>query len=470
MTRVALVLAAALAAALVPLGGRAAAPRLELEPCRLAGGLEARCGRLSVPEDRARPDGRRISLRVAVLPARDGGSRPDPLVYLAGGPGGSAVDGAAGIASVFAAVNARRDVLLVDQRGTGGSGRLTCPAPATRRALGQPEAVRALLRSCLARLDADPRRYTSLEAADDLAAVAAALGYRRVNLYGLSYGATAAQYVLARHPRLVRSAILDGATLLDVPIFERWAPNGERALRRILARCDADPRCARAYPRARQEAFEVVAALRRRPVRADGRTIDAAAAAGALQALSRSPEGASQLPWVAHRARAGDWTPLLLALDAEGGGLAAAARQVAFWSVVCAEPWARMRPAPAAAAARGTYLADWAALQARTMAAACAVVPSAPQPRWAREGARSDVPVLFVAGGADPQDPPANLAGAARSLPNARTVVVPEGGHGAVQLGCVPALAARFLERGSARGLDTRCAAAYRPPRFGVAG
>ncbi len=323
------------------------------------------------------------------------------------------------------------------------------------------------MKACLARFAADAAQYTSAPAMDDLADVVRALGYEQVNVYGLSYGATAAQYLLAQHPELVRTAILDGATLLDVPIFELWAPNGQRALRSILARCAAAPRCARAFPRARREVFEVMAALRRKPVRADGATIGAAEVAGTIQMLSRTPEGAARIPWVAHEARTGNWIPLRLMMDALGSG-GVPTRQLAFWSTVCNEPWARWSPARTRAASRGTYLAERTALDAGLTSVVCSVWPKAPQPTWSGTRVRADVPVLFLVGGTDPQDPPANVRNAARELPNSRTIVLPDGGHGSLQLGCLPTLAAEFVEQGSAAGLDTGCAERYTPPPFVV--
>ena len=135
-------------------------------------------------------------------------------------------------------------------------------------------------------------------------------------------------------------------------------------------------------------------------------------------------------------------------------------------SIVCNEPWASWHTARAAAAARGTYLAERNALDARLVAATCSAVPRAPQPDWTRARARSDAPVLFVVGGSDPQDPLANVREAVRELPNSRTVVVPAGGHGTVQLGCMPRIARAFVERGGAAGIDTTCVSRYTPPRF----
>ena len=463
MVRLATVLAAIVVTGASGAGAAPSEPEIALESCTLATSIDALCGSLAVPEDRGRPDGRTIRLRVAVLPAREKPARPDPLVYLSGGPGGSAVAGAAGLRSIFSELNERRDIVLVDQRGTGGSNRLTCPVP--HDPLESASAARAYVRACLSRLRADVRQYTTLPAIDDLAEVLLALGYRTVNLYAVSYGATAAQYFLARHPDLVRSAILDGATLLDVPIFERWGPNAERALRAILDRCATSSRCRRAYPRVREEAFEMIAAIRRKPVRVQGTTIDAATAEGTLQTLTRSPEDATQIPWIAHRAKLGDWLPLVFAYDRVRDG-AFDSRQLMFWSIVCNEPWARWRPARARAASRGTYLAENVAANTAAVATVCSAMPKVVQPAWTARRVRSDKPVLIVVGGDDPQDPPSSVAGARRTLRNSRTVVVPGAGHTAVQLGCMPRIAQRFVERGSAGGLDTRCATRYAPPPF----
>ena len=464
MHRIGVIIVCALA--LVPLGS-AASPLLELAPCTLSGGVPARCGTFRVAEDRARPEGRAIDLRVAVLPATGSVVSPDPLVYIAGGPGGSAVDDAAFVLSVFGTVNRARDIVLVDQRGTGGSDRLACPTPSPPVDPRNAAAIRAYVAACLARLGADVRQYTTPPAMDDLAEVIRALGYERANVYGGSYGATAAQYLLAQHPELVRTVILDGATLLDVPIFELWGRNGQRALEGILARCARTKRCANIYPRVRGEVFAVIAALRKRPVRVRGKVIDAATAAGAFQWLSRSPRGAAEIPWVAHRARLGDWTSLRLTLAAqEAADRAAGVGWVMYWSIVCNEPWARHDPARTAAASRGTYLFESTLADARVSAAVCTAVPTIEPPAWSRARVRSDTPVLIVVGGADPQDPLGNVAAARRELPNSLTVVVPGGGHGSVQLGCMPAVAQKFVERGSVRGLATACVRRYRPPPF----
>src|SRR5688572_13331352 len=101
---------------------------------------------------------------------------------------------------------------------------------------------------------------------DDLDAVREALGYDKINLYGPSYGATAAQYYLRQHEDRVRSVVLDGGTLLDVPIFEQIAPNSQRALDILFDRCATDPVCDEAFPDLRDEFDEVVERVARHPV------------------------------------------------------------------------------------------------------------------------------------------------------------------------------------------------------------
>jgi pimeloyl-ACP methyl ester carboxylesterase len=215
--------------------------------------------------------------------------------------------------------------------------------------------------------------------------------------------------------------------------------------------------------------FEMMRTLRRAPVRANGIVIRPAAAAGAIQSLTRTPAGAARIPWIAHRAAVGDWDPLAFAMDEIGTG-GVATGQLMFWSIVCNEPWARWNPARTQAAARGTYLAERVALDAATAAAVCSAMPRAAQPSWSKARVRSDVPVLLVVGANDPQDPLANVRGAGRELPASRTIVVPHAGHVALQLGCTARVAQQFVARGTGDGLDTRCVARYAPPPFVVVG
>ena len=219
----------------------------------------ARCGSLLVPVDRSRPEARRIDLRVAVIPATSADAR-SALFLVTGGPGGASTISFGWALAAFADLRATHDFVLVDQRGTGGSDQLRVPArPDLTGVAGaaRSDAIAAWLRPAFASLPDDVRFYTTRAAADDLDAVRDALGYTVVDVYGVSYGATVAQYFARQYPERLRTIVLDGATLLDVPIMERVALNVQRALELMFARCEREPACASAYPELRQEFAQV---------------------------------------------------------------------------------------------------------------------------------------------------------------------------------------------------------------------
>ena len=219
-------------------------------PCT-SGGFPAACGTLQVPEDRGNPTGRVIPLDIVVIPAE--GERPaaDPVFFLAGGPGGAATESWANAPQVFPAIHQDRDIVLVDQRGTGGSNELLFPPAPDVSGLPRSDGWRKVERwakGALEGLNGDIRYYTSAIAADDLDDVRVALGYDLIDLYGGSYGATLAQYYLRQHEAHVRAVVLDGGTLVDVPIVELMAARSQDALDRVFARCHSNAGCHASYP------------------------------------------------------------------------------------------------------------------------------------------------------------------------------------------------------------------------------
>jgi pimeloyl-ACP methyl ester carboxylesterase len=460
--------AALLLAVATSCGGAGSSGRtaVELRPC--SSQTTRLCGTYEVSEDPSRPEGRRLRLHVEVLPAlapeRRDATRA--LFLIAGGPG-SAASELETLASSFYDYWQEHDIVLVDQRGTGKSNRVTCPA-AARLGAGVPAArVTAAWRKCLRAADADPRFYTTAVAMDDLDEVRGALGYERIDLWGGSYGATAVQVYLQRHGARVRSAILDGATLLDVPIFELWAASAQRALDRLFARCARQATCRKAFPHPAGDLARLFRLLRERPVVVGGARATPETLASSLQQLTVKPEHAALVPRFLALAAAGR------VADAVGSVQAAASAPgtgdlLMHWAVVCSEPWARHRPAAVARLAGRSYLRSADLADARRDAAVCAAFPEGVvTPAESRRPA-SAVPALFLVGAEDPQDPPANVAGIGRTMPNARVVVVGGGGHGSSTVGCVPRLMTRFLLRGSADGLDVRCATRSTPPPFVV--
>ena len=232
---------------------RAETPRLTLSPCRLKGGLQASCGSFEVSEDRKRPEGRRLSLRVAVVPALARAPQPDPLFMLAGGPGQAATEALPElITAAFERVHRTRDIVLIDQRGTGHSSPLKCElidpdAPLAKR-IADPGFPAERLEACLKGYDADPRLYTTSIAMEDLDEVRRALGYGAIDLWGGSYGTRAALVYLREHGETVRSIILDGVAPPTLRLPLSFAADAQRALDRLFLACAGEEACAKAWP------------------------------------------------------------------------------------------------------------------------------------------------------------------------------------------------------------------------------
>src|SRR5262245_32071250 len=274
--------AAAALAALLGVGSAAAAPaaqepakdaqRLHLETCALPGIERVRCGTFRVPENRAQPDKRSIDLNVVVLAAKNAQRAADALFILQGGPGQAATTLAEFYAETFAGLRDTRDIVLVDQRGTGASNPLVCRLGGSKADpggyLGDIFPVNRV-RACRAELErgADLTQYTTPIAMDDLEEVRAALGYERVDLYGTSYGTRAVLVYLRAHPERVRSMILKGVVPMSVIVPLPFAEDSQRALDLLLEDCAADATCAAAYPRPRAEFASIVDGLRRAPRR-----------------------------------------------------------------------------------------------------------------------------------------------------------------------------------------------------------
>jgi len=434
--------------------------------CTYGGYVEGWCARLPVASDPRKPHGARISLRIAVLPAT---RRPaaGALFYLEGGPGGAASASAIRVNASFARVGRKRDLVMVDQRGTGGSSRLACPHRYVRGT--DTKAVTDYLRRCLARLDVDPRVYTTSVAARDLEAVRRALGYGKIDLYGASYGATLAQAYLRRYPESVRSVVLDSGSLPNVRIFDGSARNAERALEAQLARCAAVRPCQRAYPHSRRQLSELLARPRRLANASTRRVlIRPDSVAWTVNWLSETADNAAMIPFAVDAAAHGDYTMLATTYADQLGGsnLDSLARLVPYWVILCSEPWAAFDPAATARAGTGSYFAQAALARARLFRRACRVVPKGRVPPDADSLRVARAPALLLAGGADPLDPVTNLRAWRRVFPNGRLVVVPGAGHGTIGYDCAQKLIARFVDRGSAAGLDPECARHVSLPPF----
>lgn len=451
-----------------------------LVPCTIKGErptpatASALCGTLNVPEDRAKPTGRQLALRVAVVPASGSRASADPVFAVAGGPGQASTQFFAWFPAGYPELHATHDIVLVDQRGTGASKAVSLPPlPATTGL--SPAAADARLatwaRNGLRGVGVDPRQLTSTVAADDLDAVRAALGYDTIDLYGSSYGATLVQYYLRQHPEHVRVAVLDGGTPVDVPVFERMAASSQAALTLLLRRCAADRACHGAFPRLDAEWREVLARFRT-PVRvvdqATGQSavIDQTMLAEAIHAALTTEAGAANVPLAIHLTAVGryvDASALIGVDDTKEPSLLMADE------ILCSEAWARYDAREVARLGAGSYSLPLELARAQERAAMCAHLPRGVVPSGDADAVRTDVPLLWLAGDGDPQDPPSGLAGVKAQEPHSAVVVFPAQQHVVGHLGCLPSVVAAFVAAGSVDGLDTACVAAGSPaPPFRV--
>ncbi|WP_386363701.1 alpha/beta hydrolase [Xanthomonas campestris] len=450
--------------------------RLQFSPCTLssgsaAGNIEAQCAQLQVPENPAAPNGRKLALKIAWLESDAGASHaPDPVFFIAGGPGQSATQVAAIVDMGLREVRKQRDIFLVDQRGTGGSHPLECrDADGTPLALENDNAATAEQLSAYAarcaaglRNDADPRYFTTSEAIGDLDAVREALGAQQINLIGGSYGTRVAQQYAARYPQHTRTVVLDGVAPNDLVIGGEFARTFEDAIALQTIQCKAQPACAKRFPvDTRTQLRQVVERLRQAPVAVDYRDprtgelhhqeVNADTVAGLAFGFSYAPETASLLPLVLDEAAAGRYASLMALAQMSGSDMADQMNRPMQWSVLCSEDAGRYR---APAAQDDTLLG---AQVAEMFFAACKTWPSKPTPAAAFAPFRSTLQVLLLSGQLDPVTPPRYAARVLQGLPNGRHLIAPGQSHGVFRLGCMPKVLGQFLQTADAKGLDARC-------------
>jgi len=450
-------------------------PAMALEPCLLAGNLEAQCGTLTVPVDHEARSGPTLDLNVAVVPARDRLGADDPLFYLPGGPGQAASETYPLAAGAFQRVNETRDIVLVDQRGTGESNPLTCPVLDDELDLTIPdlEQLREEARNCLDALAGEQlQHYTTAMSVGDLEAVRQALAYETVNLYGGSYGTRLALAYLRDHPERVRALILDGVVSPDYFLFLDTPQDAEQALNLIFARCASTPACDDAFPNLQEKFLTLLEQLAEAPATVTMAhpvtgeevklEVDRDTFPRILFSISYSPEFVSLLPLLLTEAyESGDLQPLVaqaLVFNQSTGiyeGL--------FYSVACTEDAPYISLAEAEAAAEGTYFGPMAG----PLLIVCEEWPQGARPDAYRQPLPPlETPTLLLSGEADPVTPPHYANALAETLSNSRHLVAPGQGHIVADRGCIPQIVVSFLADADPDALDTTCIATIEPPPF----
>jgi pimeloyl-ACP methyl ester carboxylesterase len=450
-------------------------------PCRLEHrsklvSIDAECAHWDVPET-AGAAGRTVRLFIARIPAINRRKAPDPLFLIAGGPGMGSVEMYTGVSAAFARVNRDRDIVLLDQRGTGRSTRLQCELDDDALLDAQREDIEAVTRDCLASLQSkhDVTQFTTSVAVRDLDAVRRALGYPRINLYGVSYGTRVALHYLRRHPDAVRSVVLDGVAPPGLALGPGIAMDAEAAMARILERCREDRACRDAFGDPAATYRGVRAALGRGPVEVtlpDPRTsaprrmtFSAKHLAAVLRLQSYAAGSAALLPYALDAAaRKSDYTPLAgLYLMIESGSTDLLAYGM-HNSVVCTEdlPFVAESTIDRSRLA-ATYLGVDPLDGLRWI---CGTWPRGVLDADLRSPLSADTPVLLLSGADDPVTPPANGARVARTLTRSRHVVVPQAGHGQLGQRCIGRVFERFYSSIDPAALNVDCLTKVTAPPF----
>jgi pimeloyl-ACP methyl ester carboxylesterase len=452
---------------------------LNFEPCTLSSpsspvAHEAQCTRLKVPENHAEPTGRNIELFIAWVPA-SGEAEPDPVFFLAGGPGQAATEGWPQLAGAFQDLSQNRHLILVDQRGTGKSNPLHCESADDPDDLNvQGEALRELAAQqatqCLAKLSdrADPRFYTTSDAVRDLETVRVAIGAERINVVGVSYGTRVAQQYAKTYPAATRSVVLDSPITTSLVLGSEHARNIDDALKAQIARCAANSGCQEKMGDLQTQLDAVRAQLRGGELSAvrfrdsvSGEWLSEVPQIGHLGLLLRMYSyqsiTAAILPLVIHQASAGDWELLLAQANSMGRSLSAQLAHGMELSVLCAEDADELTANPAD---RDTLLGgefvDY-------LKAQCEVWPKGARPADFRAPLTGSVPTLILSGEFDPVTPPRYAAEIAGHLPESLHLNMTGQGHTQLAVGCMPKLFAQFIERASVKALETDCLKRVKP-------
>ncbi|HUP49333.1 MAG TPA: alpha/beta fold hydrolase, partial [Thermoanaerobaculia bacterium] len=284
---------------------------VDLQPCGPEDDRAAiRCGSLSVPENPDRPDGQQIRLHFAVVPAEQPRPGAAPLFILEGGPGIAASEGGSFFLAEGSEYRRDRDVVLVDQRGTGRSNPLRCPASERLGPL-QPLYTVAAVEACRDDLEkiADLTMYSTEIAAGDLDRVRHALGHDQIDIWSLSYGTRLALTYIKRDPARVRSAVLVGFAPLDyrTPLYHAAA--AQRVLDLVFYSCQMEPACSARYPDLRREWDGLLERFDGGPIRIGDAGVARGPFTEALRGILTMAAGQRALPRIITRAAAGDFEP-----------------------------------------------------------------------------------------------------------------------------------------------------------------
>ncbi len=422
------------------------------------------CGIVQVPENYEKPQGKQIGLHYAVLPAIQEGAKPDPMLILAGGPGQAATELAPMISRMFDKVRQKRDILLIDQRGTGKSHPLECDISRPDELIrsDDDQDLAELTADCLLKYpDTDTTQYHTVNAVKDFESVREHLGVQQLNLYGGSYGTRVGLTYLREAPESVRTATLDAVAPPQV-VIGPFGQHGAQAFDAMLKNCEEQAACQEQFPNLEQDYFDVMSALEKQDVLLDTHDplsfepITINLTPGRFSSIVRMalyhPNTRQLLPYAIHSASEKNYNAVLGLM---GGTMSQSSIYLGLMlSVVCSEDLPRATEQLLAEDGDNQFIG------ARTGDAfidMCKGWKSAPVPSYWAEPVVSDKPVLLLSGELDPVTPPSWGELAADTLPNSRHLVAPNASHTIASHTCANSLIAEFIETADVSALDGSC-------------
>lgn len=431
---------------------------------------ESLCTVFTVPENYDDPESRQVALKVMVIPSLSDLVEPDPLVLLAGGPGQAATD-LVQVAQIFTRTRTERDIVLVDQRGTGELSPFDCQLSEEESEaliLSDPpvEEVLAIqmqvLEDCLATMDANAEFYTTDIALRDLDAIRQWLGYSSFNLWGASYGSRAALAYLQAYPESTRTVIIDAIAPVQISLPLYSDRDASASMAAVFADCASEEHCNAAYPDLENRYLELLEKLETpQPFRIrddkDFSVIEGSLTSMEFQSLLRqvlySREAQRLIPFIIDQAWQENYDPMLALAGQYSEALI---NQGMFLSVICNEDATLHEGATIEALSETDFLLESAIFNTFVLDA-CAIWPKREIPASYFEPVDVDKPVLIFSGTLDPITPPVWGELVDDNLPNSMHLIVEGFGHGTLSSQCAATLMYNFIETGSLGELETDC-------------
>lgn len=437
-------------------------------------------GTLMVYENPDSQKGRRVGINFMILPARSANPAPDPVFIFDGGPGMGAAEGFEGWAWRFDKLRDERELVLIDQRGTGDSS----PLPCCR--IGDPEKAQTYLKDmfpveyvnrCREELEKenDLRYFHTVLAIRDTDAIRQAMGYQKINVAGGSYGTYFGLLYMKHYRPYVRAAFLFSVAPPNWLYPACLAQDTEVALQRLFDDCAADPECASDYPTFKKELYSLAATLKQSPIhtgitnpinqKSETVTFTYHNFIQIIRALLYSNQRSKWIPAFIYWAYRGTWFPLVEYAVSYFKDMNDHLMDGMLLCVTCSETIPFIDVDKARQDAAGTFMGTYRIEQ---QTRACKLWARGRLPDGFTDMVELGIPTLLLSGENDPATPPYHGKIVKDHLPNGLHVIIPNAAHGTgdVWTGCLDDMVVKFISQGNAAGLDFACTELNTRPPF----